>query len=201
MKGFTQLFPGIFRSWSNLVFDVTNVWRYFFTSLDEVKWTESSYDDGAWGFGPGLLWVDGNPNPEVEPRNTEMPGTLDGYARTTYYFRTHVELGMFKPGSALLFRGFIDDGAVFYLNGVEIYRIRMPAAASYSTLANGVPCYPIGDAVCIDEFKLPLTALPSLIEGENVIAVEVHNYNTRSDDVTFGLELHRIESNGARLLN
>lgn len=29
--------------------------------------------------------------------------------------------------------------------------------------------------------------------GDNVLAVEVHNYNLRSADITFGLALNRIE--------
>jgi len=94
--------------------------------------------------------------------------------------------------SALLFQGKIDDGAAFYLNGTEIYRLRLPVGATYTTLAPSYPC--AGDANCIDGFKIPIASLPSLKEGDNVLAVEVHNYNARSNDITFGLALHQIDS-------
>ena len=180
---------------TNLVIDFINSWKYRYTSLDGVNWTSTSYDDSAWsGPGAGLLWVDtrSTPNPDIQPRGTEMPfntATDDPYV--TYYFRTHVPLAGMAPGSALLFSCYIDDGAVFYLNGTEIYRLRVPAGATYSTVANGFPC--AGDAECLDEFKIPLSSLPNVVDGDNVLAVEVHNYNVGSADITFGLALNRID--------
>ena len=51
-----------------------------------------------------------------------------GYPFITYYFRTHFSFTNRLSGAALLFTDYIDDGAVFYLNGAELYRLRMPAA-------------------------------------------------------------------------
>jgi hypothetical protein len=180
---------------TNLVFDFTNEWKYFYTSLNAVNWRDTGYNDTNWASGPGLLWVDtrSTANPEVEPRNTEMPQNVAaGFPFITYYFRTHFQIDDLSQMSALLFQGKIDDGAAFYLNGAEIYRLRLPVGASYSTLANAYPCG--GDANCLDEFKIPIASLPSLKEGDNVLAVEVHNYNSRSNDITFGLALQQINS-------
>jgi hypothetical protein len=180
---------------TNLVFDFTNSWKYFYTSLDVVNWKDTGFNAASWASGPGLLWVDtrATPTPEVEPRNTEMPQNIAaGFPFITYYFRTHFEIEDLSRLSALLFQGKIDDGAAFYLNGTEIYRLRLPVGATYTTIANGFPC--AGDANCIDEFKIPMASLPSLKEGDNVLAVEVHNYNARSNDITFGLAVHQINS-------
>ncbi len=180
---------------TNLVFDFTNSWSYFYTSLNGVNWKDSSFVDTSWASGPGLLWVDtrSTPTPDVEPRNTQKPqNSAAGYPFTTYYFRTHFQIDDLSQTSALLFHGKIDDGAAFYLNGTEIYRLRLPVGATYTTRANAYPCG--GDANCIDEFKIPLASLPSLKEGDNLLAVEVHNYDPRSNDITFGLALHRIDS-------
>ncbi len=178
---------------TNLVFDVTNSWKYSFTPMDGVNWTSVTYDDSGWsGPGPGLLWVDDRANAAVQPKNTEMPidpGTGEPYV--TYYFRTAVQLDEMKPGSSLLFSGYLDDGAVFYLNGSEIYRLRVPVGATSSTVANGFPCS--GNADCLDEFRIPLGSLPGIVAGTNVLAVEVHNYNVRSGDITFGFALSRID--------
>jgi exopolysaccharide biosynthesis protein len=176
---------------TNLVFDVTNSWKFSSTPLDGVNWTATNYNDADWTSGPGLLWADRLENPNVQPRNTPLPiNTATGYPYITYYFRTHFNIEAFKAGSFLLFSAFVDDGAVFYLNGERIHNLRVPDDATSSTLATGFPCD--GNAICVDEFKLGAAALPSLKEGDNVLAVELHNYNARSADVTFGLRLNQI---------
>lgn len=182
---------------TNLVFGITNSWKFTTANPAGANWTGPAYDDSAWsGPGPGLLWVDvrpTGPNPAVEPKNTELPAnpSNSGYPYTTYYFRSHFVLPNLAPGSSLDFSGYVDDGAVFYLNGAEVYRLRMPGNSSADTLASGFPCQ--GDATCPDEFSIPTDSLKTLVAGDNVLAVEVHNYNLRSADITFGLALNRIE--------
>ena len=108
----------------------------------------------------------------------------------TYYFRTHFQIREKTAGGSLRFSGLIDDGAVFYLNGHEVYRLRMddaPAAIGNGTLATGFPCE--GDATCPDEFTIGGALADSLVAGDNVLAVEVHNYNLRSADITFGVSV------------
>ena len=114
-----------------------------------------------------------------------------GYPYTTYCVRTHFALSNVVAGTSLSFSGFIDDGAVVYLNGAEVYRLRVPAPSTTDTLALGYPCD--GDATCLDEFTLEGDALASLRSGDNVLAVEVHNYNARSADITFGLSASRSD--------
>src|SRR5208282_1028556 len=117
---------------TNEIFDLTNSWTYTTQDLDGVNWTATNYDDSAWlGSGPGLLWTDvRGPNPNIPvPLETEMPlDPATGYPFITYYFRTHFNYTNKLSGAALLFTDYIDDGAVFYLNGAELYRLRMPAA-------------------------------------------------------------------------
>ena len=178
---------------TNALLDWTKTWKYTAANLDGVTWTSRGYDDSAWnGPAPGLLWADSRgANTEIPASlNTEMP--LDdstGYPFTTYYFRTHFTLANASSGINLRFDGYVDDGAVFYLNGTEIYRLRMPAsptAIENSTLALTYPC--AGDATCVDSFTLSGSLITTnLVNGDNVLAVEVHNYNAYSADVTFGL--------------
>ncbi len=181
---------------TNLVFDLTNAWRYTTTSQDQRNWTAPGYDDSAWSEpGPGLLWVDvraTGPNPLVDPKNTQMPAdpANSGYPFVTYYFRSTFVVDHVTAGSSLAFSGFIDDGAVLYLNGSEIYRLRMPATAVNTTLASSYPCS--GDATCLDEFTVA-SAADHLVAGVNTLAAEVHNYNLRSADITFGLNLSLVE--------
>jgi len=188
---------------ANLLFDVTNVWTYTTSNLDGMNWTAPGYDDSGWmGSGPGLLWVDNRgPNMAIPaPLTTDLPldpGT--GYPYYTYYFRTHFSFTNSLSGVSLLWSNYVDDGAVFYLGGSEIYRLRMdpyPTPIYNSTLAAGYPCsnnVPPGDATCPDLFSISGDLTTNLFAGDNVLAVEVHNYNALSPDVTFGTALFYTE--------
>ncbi|MGD0536352.1 MAG: phosphodiester glycosidase family protein [Verrucomicrobiota bacterium] len=183
------------------LFDITNAWTYTTADLDGVNWTTPSYDDSGWiGSGPGLLWVDvrsTGPDPNVQPKNTQMPANPknNGYPFVTYYFRTHFTFTNALSGVSLVLSNYVDDGAVFYLNGAEIYRLRMapaPAVIANSTLASGYPCpdaTDYGNAVCPDVFPIGSDLATNLEAGDNVLAAEVHNYSALSPDITFGSAL------------
>jgi hypothetical protein len=177
---------------TNLLFDFTNSWSYQTANLDGVNWTAPGYDDSGWpGSGPGLLWVDtrGFANPNIPlPMLTPMPANGSS-PYTTYYFRTHFSFTNSLTGVTLPVTDYLDDGAVFYLNGHEINRVRMPATPILnSTLASsGTACG--GDATCPDNWILSGDLATNLAVGDNVLAVEAHNFNPGSPDVTFGMAL------------
>ncbi len=190
---------------TNLLVDFANSWTYDTDNLDGVNWTASGFDDSAWtGSGPGLLWVDtsGVPNPNIPlPTLTQMPvNPATGYPYPTYYLRMHFTYTNGLNGVSLEFTDYLDDGAVFYLNGKEIQRVRMPAAPNpilNATLASGYPCsnsVPPGNAVCPDIWSVAGDLATNLVTGDNVLAVEVHNYNTASPDITFGTQVNALVS-------
>jgi|YelNatPaOPRAMG01_1025707.scaffolds.fasta_scaffold08698_7 hypothetical protein len=191
------------------LFGLTKSWRYTTNNLDGVNWKAPGYDDAGWlGEGPGLLCVENSAS--VRPKNTALPPPYGQTISRTYYFRTHFTVTGTVAGASLTFSNYIDDGAVFYLNGVEVYRVRMPAAPNpitYSTAATGVPCAgtaQAGDALptCPDVFTLSGSVLTNLVQGDNLLAVEVHNYGTLSSgDIVFGcaLLLHRPVITAPRL--
>ena len=180
---------------TNQVLALTDSWKFTSANLDGDHWTTLGYDDSTWsGPGAGLLWVDvrsTGPNSAVGPRGAEMPfNPSTSFPYLTYYFRTHFQLPAKIPLATLRFSGYIDDGAVLYLNGHEIYRLRMedsPATISHDTLSKGFPCG--GDADCLDEFEVSGALADFLVAGDNLLAAEVHNYNPRSADITFGLSV------------
>ncbi len=170
------------------VFELTQEWKYNQTeNLDGTRWRAVDFDDSAWESGPGLLYSE--TNEMVMPRNTQL--TL---GRNTYYFRTHFTLASTPDGLALLFSSFVDDGAVFYLNGGEIQRLRIPPAPAvikYVDFATSVP--PVAsDAVEPDLFIIAGTVLTNLVVGDNVLAVEVHQATLDSSDIVFGSSLSAI---------
>jgi hypothetical protein len=196
----TLFFTTVVYATTEPVLDFTNNWTYDTDNLDGINWTARSYDDSAWtGSGPGLLWVDtrGFPNAAIPlPMVTQMPANPATAAPyPTYYLRSHFSFTNGLKGISLAFTNYLDDGAVFYLNGTEIERVRMPASPAAilnATLASGYACsnsVDYGDAVCPDVWNLSGDLTTNLVAGDNVLAVEVHNYNSGSPDITFGTQL------------
>ncbi len=205
---------------TNLLFDLTNIWTYATEDLDGIPWTTPGYDDSGWdGSGPGVLWVDNRgPNPFGTipvALLTQMPlDPTTGYPYITYYLRTHFSIPTNASPFSLLIEDWVDDGAVFYLNGTEIYRLRMPPAPTQilnGMTSTGYPCS--GDATCPDDWSISGPLMTNLVAGDNVLAVEVHNYNVRSPDITFGMslattfkyslntQLNVVSTNGAIILS
>jgi hypothetical protein len=177
---------------TNDLFDLTNTWAYTTNDLDGANWTATNYDDSAWiGFGPGLLWTDLNGPNGIPFPNTEMPlNPNTGLPYITYYFRTHFNYTNKLSGVSLLFTTYVYDGAVFYLNGAELYRLRMPAAPApiyNSTLATGYPCEVL--STCPDPFTISGGPATNLVVGDNVLAAEVHLDDPAADAIAFGAAL------------
>jgi hypothetical protein len=156
---------------------ITNAWKFNQTGdLTGVNWTVPQYDDSGWSNGPALLYVEGSALPA--PKST--PLTL---GRLTYYFRTRFNLSGGPAGASLKINTVLDDGAVFYLNGQEIFRLGMAGGAvGYSTPANRG----IDNAIFEGPFIVAGTGLAA---GENVLAVEVHQTTPGSSDIVFGMTL------------
>jgi exopolysaccharide biosynthesis protein len=178
---------------TNILVDLTNSWKYTASDLDGINWPAPGYDDSGWSDpAPAILWADSRgANPDLSGLETSLPiNQSANLPYPTYYFRTAFDLPSIPSGVGLSISAFVDDGAVFYLNGIEVYRLRMaaaPSVISYTDLTVAYPCN--GNATCSDDFALPPQAVQALQPGLNVLAVEVHNYSAGSPDITFGASL------------
>jgi hypothetical protein len=87
----------------------------------------------------------------------------------------------------------IDDGAVFYLNGVEIGRVGMNAGpVTYATPASRG----VGDATSYDVLTV---AAANLVQGSNTLAVEVHQVNGTSTDIVFASQTSTAPAGSANI--
>jgi hypothetical protein len=147
---------------NSTVVSITGAWRFNDSGTNlGTAWRAPGYVDSAWSSGSGLFYFNTGSLPA--PTNTPVaPG------QTTYYFRASFNFSGATSNVTLNLHCVVDDGAVFYLNGAEIYRQNMPSGAiDYLTSATG----PAGDA----GYAGPVTLTASnLLQGVNVLAVEVH---------------------------
>lgn len=173
---------------TNAVFALNQSWRYLQSSnLDGTNWQSPAYNDGAWPLGNGLLAQESCACLPA-PINTTL---TVGASQPTYYFRTHFNLAGSPSGIALLISALVDDGAIFYLNGVEVQRVGMPSGQVYYT---NYATRTVDNAVTADAFLLSGSQLSSLVTGDNVLAVEVHQVSSTSSDVVFGCSLSTISN-------
>jgi hypothetical protein len=119
----------------------------------------------------------------LPPLSTEL-----ALGSPTHYFRHQFQFNGAPSRTSLSFQPIIDDGAVVYLNGVEVYRENMPGGAiAHGTFASSEVTDPT--------FTTPPVNLPgsSLLNGTNVLAIEVHQDDGASPDMIFGTTLDAIE--------
>lgn len=190
------------------LFEFSQVWRYETNKLDGQTWMAPDYDDSKWlGQGPGLLYYDETPvgTPDIGPKGTQVPPIINAPGNSarvaiTHYFRTRFNFPQSSPPSSLMFSNFVDDGAIFYLNGREVYRLRMGSTnpVLWATLSAGAnstsPCGGDAITVCPSTFQLTGNVLTNMVQGVNTMAVEVHNFNASSPDMVFGTTLTAVTS-------
>jgi lamin tail-like protein/CotH protein/Big-like domain-containing protein len=153
------------------------VWKYLDDGSDQgVAWRTGSFIDSSWSNGvPQLGYGDGDETTVVG----FGPDLNNKYITT--YFRHTFNVPNASALTNLLIRLLRDDGAVVYINDNEVLRDNMPAGQIlFSTLASTT----VEDATV---FAIPSPSL--LVNGANVIAVEIHQSVTNSTDISFGFEL------------
>lgn len=156
-------------------------WRHRDNGVDPgPTWRDLGFDDTAWKLGPAELGYG-----EGDEATLVRFGPNADQRHITTWFRRTISVPDPNVFRSLALEVLRDDGAIVYLNGVEAYRSNIPAgAANASTLASSDVLG--GDEGAFWGLDLP----PSRLQpGDNVVAVEVHQSNTTSDDLSFDLRL------------
>ena len=164
---------------SSAIFNYGSVWKYLDDGSDQgTAWSGTGYSDAAWASGPGELgYGDGD-----ETTVVSFGGNASNKYITTYFRKTVNITGLAGYSS---FQGKIvrDDGVVVYVNGVEVYRNNITDPLSYTRLATSA----------IEDAEFTFSIPPgNFVEGNNVIAVEIHQANVTSSDISFDMELTGI---------
>jgi hypothetical protein len=173
---------------TNTFIGLTNTWKYHGLGQDlGTAWRAMAYDDSGWLQGQAVFYNTSAVLPA--PKNTLLSLTNSAGARiVTWYFRTPFSYQGESSNALFTLRPLVDDGAVYYLNGREIYRQNMPTSeVFYPTLAS--------PGVATPAFSGPFTvAVSNLVSGVNLLAVEVHQFtlNPIAADMAFGLEASMI---------
>lgn len=159
-----------------------SVWKYLDNGSDQgTAWRTNAFEDSSWAAGKAQLgYGDGDEATVVG----YGPDANNKYITT--YFRRAFMVTNAAAAQQLTVNLLRDDGGVVYLNGVEIFRSNMPAGVIvYNTFADVV----VSGADETTTFFENSVDPALLKEGTNVLAVEIHQQNVASSDISFDLDL------------
>jgi len=149
-------------------------WRYL-PGEEQLPgdWSEPGFDDSAWSRGPaGIGYGDGDDLTELADMRNRY---VSVFCRKSFWIDCPAEL------SLAVLTAVYDDGLVLYLNGEELGRANMPGG---SVSRNTTASRSVESAVASLDIDGGL-----LRQGENVLAVSVHNSSRDSSDLSFMLTL------------
>ncbi|HVJ66287.1 MAG TPA: tandem-95 repeat protein [Bdellovibrionota bacterium] len=142
-------------------------------------WQDLAFDDSAWSSGQAILGYGSN----GEVTTVSYGGNATNKYITTY-FRKSFNVSNASTVSALTLQLQLDDGAVAYINGVEVGRVNMPSpgAITNSTLAS--------TAIANETAWNSISVSPSLlVDGANVLAISLHQNAANSSDLSIDAKL------------
>ena len=163
--------------WESIV-KANDVWKYWSGNnpqpADYANWNTLNYNDQNWASGQGGIGYGDNDD------NTTIAAT------PSILMRREFSVSDVDDITHLLFHADYDDGFIAYLNGVEIMRSdNISSSPAYNEFtswdkeavlyAGGIPEHILMDA---DE------AAELLQNGNNVLAIRVHNRAANSSDMT-----------------
>lgn len=168
--------------WESVIYS-NDIWRYFIgISEPDSGWRTVTFNDSAWAEGPGGFGYGDNDD------STVIGPTISVYIRRKFNVTDTSAVG------AVLLQIDYDDAFVAYLNDVEIARVgltglhpscnQIGADHEANMYRGGAP----------ETFLIDKEALKGcLIQGENLLAIQVHNSSLTSSDMsaipflTFGI--------------
>ena len=170
--------------------DAQTLWRYRAVSSGLAPgWASEVHEVGMNGWETGAALIGFESAALEQPIRTVLTNpSLVSPPIATYYFEHDFQLDHDLTDDATLELDYlIDDGAVFYLNGVEVHRFNMlDGPVTADTLAT----QSVLNAVRTSGVVIPHDAL---VRGTNRLSVEVHQSELTSNDVVLGVELRLRE--------
>ncbi|MBN8653004.1 MAG: CotH kinase family protein [Cytophagales bacterium] len=180
--------PGYaFKNWKIIKRDVSvsslitngTAWKYFDSGvLPAANWNSAAYNDVSWATGAAQLgYGEGD-----EQTVVSFGGNANNKHVTTYFRKTFTASNV-SAIAALNASILFDDGIVVYLNGTEVYRNNMPTG----TIANNTLALA---AIAVENVFVDFTVPKNLlVEGNNLIAIEVHQNSPQSSDLSFDFRM------------
>ena len=175
--------------------DLTTGWRYLDNNTDpagdsaaagydRLSWTKADYDDSSWKTAAGrfgakrgaIADLGGGCTPDVL-LNQYIDGN-SGDDIPAFFFRTTFQVKDAAAVTKLQGQLLYDDAAIVYVNGVKVAAFDEPDGGFSSNLAYGG-----SNAGDPKTGEISVNDTPMLVNGTNVLAVELHQGRASSSDI------------------
>ena len=175
--------------------DLTTGWRYLDNNTDpagdstaegydRLSWTKADYDDSSWKTAAGrfgakrgaIADLGGGCTPDVL-LNQYIDGT-SGDDIPAFFFRTTFQVKDAGAVTKLQGQLLYDDAAIVYINGVKVAAFDEPDGGFASNLSYGG-----SNAADPKTGNIAVTDTSMLVDGTNVLAVELHQGRPSSSDI------------------
>jgi hypothetical protein len=156
-------------------------WKYLDNGSDlGVSYASNNFNDLNWASGTAELgYGDGDESTVVSY------GQSSSSKHITTYFRKNFTVNNLAQITQLNLELIRDDGVVVYINGTEVLRNNMPQGQiNYLTPASSAIAWPNED-----DWQIFTLSPLVLLNGNNTIAVEIHQDSPSSSDISFNLKL------------
>ena len=163
-----------------------NDWHYRKGTSEASKpsdlWRASNFnEDATWQIGQTPIgYGDNDDNTILDDMRGPSVNGSEPY--TCIYLRKKFLVNSLNIPSRLLLRAYVDDGAIIWINGIEVARLHM---------SGGTKTYNSTAQVHEAEWESIIIGKANqlLNEGENIIAIQAFNQNISSSDFSIDIEL------------
>ncbi|ENO12448.1 hypothetical protein MBGDC06_00587, partial [Thermoplasmatales archaeon SCGC AB-539-C06] len=203
MVGCVNHFSDVFSNESKIMVILisrSSEWKYNDSDIDlDDNWTNLTYDDSNWpeGRSPLGFGEDEEPYIRTELRNCAANCSTE---TITYYFRIKFNISNISEIENLTFTIDYDDSFIAYLNGHEFWKENVndsnhttSANSTHNSWLNLNPNAPVWP-----KYEFNSTELSWLVnesDGENIIAVEIHQNNPTGANLVLNTWLYYFKDN------
>ncbi|MEN9884274.1 MAG: hypothetical protein RLZZ420_1491, partial [Bacteroidota bacterium] len=166
-------------------------WKYLDNGSNQrTAWRSNTFSDATWKTGNAELGYGDGDEATIVSFGTRAASKFI----TTYFRKTIViaDTSAYTSFSLGLKR---DDGAIVYINGSEAFRTNMPTTAVSNTTRASASAVDDGATLLTQSLSKTLFR-----NGNNVIAVEIHQDAPNSSDISFDLTLIAVPKTAANQL-
>ncbi|MGB8451796.1 MAG: S-layer homology domain-containing protein [Anaerocolumna sp.] len=187
--------------------DSDTTWKYLDDNTDPAEaenpavWTLNTYNDETWKTGKGSFGSKGGNSKDLGGgfvADNLLQQYIDGTSTDipAYFFRTTFNIDSMDDFEELTGEMQYDDAAIVYINGVKVAEFDVPEGGYPSNMSYGGSndSYPrtgnfsissndVATGPAIVSGSAIEAGSPILVEGENVMAVELHQGRSSSSDI------------------
>jgi len=146
---------------AQVIFPKESVWKYLnINSAPPSTWNASSFDDASWSSGAGEFgYGEGDEATVLVKKNPSV----------TYYFRKKVTISANPAGMIFNLNFKHDDGAIVYVNGVEVIRTSLMPTGTVTFTTGTTGFLPNSEENKYHSYAIQGSSFQT---GENIIAIK-----------------------------